>query len=77
MKAKIYVEEHETLEQAEETLEKALKVKKECSHGERYADKPLNDFHDLICQKHSNLVENILEEVKQEIIRDVSGRGHS
>ena len=74
MKVKINVEKGETLLEAEEKLEKALKAKKECSHGEQYCDPAVNEFHDFIESKHKQLVKKVLEDIKSEIQRDVNSR---
>lgn len=74
MKVKINLDKGETILQAEEKLEKALKAKKECSDGERYCDPAVNEFHELIESRHEALVQNILEQIKDEIVKDSQGR---
>lgn len=63
MKIKVELQKGETLEDAEELMEKALKAKSECDHGERYSDEALNEAHDLICSRFQNLLNNINLEV--------------
>lgn len=75
MKTKIVLERGETLQEAEEKLEKALKIKKECSHGEQYCDPVLNEFHDQIETEHKKLLEKLAEGVKAELEREVNGKG--
>lgn len=60
----------ETIEQAEENLEKALKAKKECSHGERYCDPAMNEALEHVEKRHADLLKSILEEITTEIERD-------
>ena len=67
MKIKIELEKDETLGDAEELMEKALKVKSECDHGERYSDEALNEAHDLICSRFQNLLNSIGSEVEEVI----------
>lgn len=71
MKAKIFLEKGETLVDAEETLEKALKRKQECSGGERYCDPAVNEFHDYVEERHESLVQNTLKDLTNAIERDV------
>jgi hypothetical protein len=75
VKFKITLEHDETIEQAEEFLEKSLAHKKECSE-ERYTDNFLNEFHSAICKKHHDLVYSIVKEIQEEIIHDVNKKGH-
>ena len=72
MRAKIYLEKGETLGDAEDQLEKALNVKKECSHGEQYCDPALNEFHDLIESKHKKMLKNVIGEIRGVVLKDIS-----
>ncbi len=74
MKVKITLDENETIEQADELLEKALVMKKDCSHGERYSDEYLNEFHEHVCKRHAELVNSLIEEVQQEIKQSVNAK---
>jgi hypothetical protein len=76
MKVKIFLDKSETLESAEEVLEKALHAKKECSSGEKYSDDVLNDFHDYICKKHEQLLHSVLADIRKEIETDVNLQAH-
>jgi hypothetical protein len=67
MKVKVELTNGETIEQADELLEKALKAKAEPSENERYADQHLNDFHDYINERHQRLVTSVLKEIEDEI----------
>lgn len=67
MKIKVELEKGETLTDAEELMEKALKVKSECDHGERYSDEALNEAHDLICSRFQSLLNSIGSEVEEVI----------
>lgn len=75
MKVKVNLDKGETLAQAEEKLEKALKAKKECIKGEQYCDPALNEFHEYVEAQHTDLIQNILSEIKQEIIKDLNSKG--
>jgi len=76
MKFKVELGKGETIEDAEKVLEKALNTKRECSHGEQYCDPALNEFHELVEARHKKLVEQILQDIKNEIDRDVYSKGH-
>lgn len=65
-----------SLVDTEEQLEKALKRKSECSHGERYADDAFNQFYDMICEKHEKLIKSIMEELETEIERHAGSKGN-
>jgi len=67
IKIKVELDKGATLTEAEELMEKALKVKSECDHGERYSDDALNEAHDLICSRFQNLLNSILLEVEEVI----------
>lgn len=69
MKVKIELEKDESIEDAEHFLVKSIRRKHECS-DERYSDEYLNQFHELICERHSQLVESILKEIEQEVLLD-------
>jgi hypothetical protein len=71
MKVRIDLQNGETLQDAEETLEKALKAKKECSEGERYADPVLNELHDSICDRHEELLTNLFQNIQSAIKEEV------
>lgn len=76
MKVKVNLENGETLEQAEEKLEKALKAKRECAHGEQYCDPAMNEFHDHIEARHKKVLERINQQIADEIKREVYSKGH-
>lgn len=76
MNVKITLEPGETMGQAEERLEKALKRKHECSNNERYCDPALNQFHDYVTDYHKRLVTGVIEELKAELIRDIHSRDY-
>ncbi len=65
MKIKVELEQGETLEDSEEFLAKALKIKSECDHGERYSDEAMNEAHELICSKFQSLLNSINSEVEE------------
>jgi len=67
MKVKITLEPGQTLTDAEEILEKASKLKKECSDTERYHDEPLNEFHDYVCSRNKSILDNLMEEIEAEL----------
>lgn len=75
MKTRVILEKGETLQEAEDRLEKALALKKECSHGEQYCDPALNEFHDNIETQHKELLAKLSEDIKAEIQRAVYGKG--
>lgn len=67
MKIKVFLDEHEHLSDAEDSLEKSLSAKKECSDGERYHDAPLNEFYDILCERHANMLNDLVKELELEI----------
>lgn len=71
MKVKIELDKHETIEQAEDFLEKSIQTKKECSE-ERYSSEFLNEFHDHVIQRHNKLLEDLMYQVDLEIKSDAS-----
>lgn len=71
MKIKVELEQGETIEDSEEFLAKALKVKSECDHGERYADDALNEAHDLICQRFDQMMQGLASNIK-DIVEDAT-----
>lgn len=71
MKVKVELDKHETIEQAEDFLEKSLQVKKECGE-ERYASEFLNEFHDHVCERHGKLIDDVLYQVALEIKSDAN-----
>jgi len=77
MKLRIELENGETSEQAEELLEKTVKAKmqsrKEYFKTERYADQAIEDFHQMVIDKHRKVIEKIIENVKAEITKDIRG----
>ena len=77
MRAKILLKKGETLQEAEDKLEKALKRKKECSHGEQYCDPALNEFHDMVDSEHKTLIDKIINEVKVEVQRHAGWHSNS
>jgi hypothetical protein len=72
MKINVELEDQETLEEAEEFMAKALKVKSECSHTEKYADPVMNEAHDLICQRFNELLNNVQTEIRELLNADQS-----
>jgi hypothetical protein len=70
MKIKVDLDKGETLEQADEQLEKALKAKKECVHGEQYDDDIYNALHEEICQHHSSKVLDVIKKELREVIKN-------
>jgi hypothetical protein len=64
MRIKVELDKGETLLDAEEFMEKALKAKSECDHGERYADDAMNKAHDLICQRFDDMMQEITNSIK-------------
>ena len=76
MKVRIELE-GETPEQAEELLEKTVKAKaqsrKDYFRTERYVDQAIEDFHQLVIDKHQKVVEDIIAEAKAEVLRDIRG----
>ncbi len=73
--SKIEIHSELSVEETDEALEKSLKRKRECSHGERYADKAFDDFHDSICEKHEKLVKKMTDEIMTELKRSASQKG--
>lgn len=76
MKLKILLDENETISEAEDFLEKSIKVKKECSHGEKYSNEYLNEMHDYIADRHEQLLEEILYQIELEIKSDAHKKRH-
>lgn len=76
MKVKVELEKHETLDEADELLEKALHAKHEDSHGERYADPILNEFHDYLNIMANQTLTRIKEQIEGELQRASSARYH-
>ena len=76
MKTKIQLEKGESLSVEEEKLEKALKAKKECSPGEQYCDPAVNEFHDLIAERHEKLVKSVVTSISIELERHLNSRGY-
>lgn len=72
MKINVELKPGENLADAEELMEKALKAKSECDHGERYTDEVMNEAHSLICDRFSSLLNNLQIEI-EEIVRDATG----
>lgn len=75
MKTKVYLNQGETLAEAEDKLEKALKAKKECAPGEQYCDPAVNEFHEVIEARHKLLMDKIVDDVRIEIQRHVNSKG--
>lgn len=75
MKVKINLEENETLEEAEQKLEKALKMKqqsrKEYFEAERYADQHVEDLHERVVKDHEELLKRLIDKVADEIKKDI------
>lgn len=67
MKVRVDLDKGETLEQAEEKLEKALeikrKVKEEQYARESYKDSHFDEFHDYLTSEHEKLASNVLAEI--------------
>lgn len=76
MKIKVELGQGESLADAEELMEKALKAKAECDHGERYSDDAMNEAHTLICARFNGLLNNLQTEI-EEILRDDTGTKNS
>jgi hypothetical protein len=72
MKIKVELQPGENLADAEELMEKALKAKSECDHGERYTDDAMNEAHSLICARFNGLLNNLQTDI-EEILRDATG----
>ena len=70
MKIKVHLDSNETIEDADEFLEKAVAAKKNVEYHERYTDEFLNDFHEYLNRKHHLLVQSIIQSVKEEIEHD-------
>jgi hypothetical protein len=76
MKIKVELEQNETIGDAEEVLQKALNVKQECDHGERYSDDAMNEAHTLICEQFDSLLTNLQQEIK-DIVKDATRTAHT
>lgn len=55
-------------------MEKSLRVKKECSHGEKYASNFLNEFHEYVCSQHATSLEELASKIAEEIRADAGKR---
>ncbi len=75
MRAKIQLSKGETLSEAEEKLEKAIKAKKECAPGEQYCDPAVNEFHESIELKHDQLIKGVLSDINIELQRHLNSKG--
>lgn len=67
MRVKIFPDEGQTQQQAEEQLEKAITIKRKAQE-ERYAKESyqndhLDQFHDLIMAAHKKVIESVVLEV--------------
>ena len=67
MKVKVELDSHESVEDAEEFLSKALSAKHDCSGGERYSDDWLNELESYVCSEHRKVLDRIAEEVAAEV----------
>jgi len=65
MKIKIDLEEGESLDDADEFLEKALKAKKKAPNPERYHDQAFEDFYQQINERHEDVLKNVALELKE------------
>lgn len=72
MKIKVELAEGETVEQADEFMAKAMAVRAECDHGERYSDDAMNEAHEHICGLFKNLTKDLNSTIK-DIIEDATG----
>lgn len=67
MKIKVNLEKGESIEDADQFLEKALKLKKDSKEPERYHDQAFEDFVSEIDVQHKKLLEDLLEDIKVEL----------
>lgn len=71
MKVRIELDENETVEEAEEALEKAIKSKiqsrNEYFAKERYADQHVEDFHEEIIKEHETLLKRLVDDIKHNV----------
>lgn len=67
MKVRVDLDKHESVEDAEELLTKAMTAKKECSGDERYHDDWLNQFEAHVLSEHKKLMDQISHEILAEI----------
>lgn len=67
MKVKIFPDKGQSVEEAEEQLEKALRIKRKTQDAqyakESYKDEHLDEFHDHIMDQHNDVIGNIFSEV--------------
>ena len=75
MKIKVHLEHDETIEDADDFLEKAVAAKKDVGYHERYTDEFLNDFHEYLLTKHHQFVQSIIQSIKEEIEHDANKKG--
>lgn len=68
MKVKIYPSKGQSLEEAEEQLEKALRIKRKAKDDqyakESYKDSHFDEFHDHVMNEHQKVISNIIIEVQ-------------
>lgn len=67
MKVQFHLDAGQTIAEAEDLMEKSLRIKKECSHEEKYASKFLNEFHEYVCSQHATSLEELTSKIKEEI----------
>lgn len=65
-----------SIEEAEDFLEKSLKIKKECSHEERYTSEFLNELHQHISDRHLKMLQDIIYQAGLEIQLDANKKRH-
>lgn len=66
MKVKVFLEEDETIFQAEEEIIKAFKDKHNCAK-ERYSDPAVEEFANSICKQHKDLLDNLVKDIQREL----------
>lgn len=68
MKIKVELEKGETLQQAEESLEKAVKAKIKSrakqDKNEKYVDEAVEDYHRIVVEHHQKLVNKVIKDIK-------------
>jgi hypothetical protein len=77
-KVKIYLDEGETLEEAEEDLQKALNFHSsgEIHDEDSYQDPAMRDLTNLLEQLHKKAYDNIIREVIQALDKDYTKNGN-
>jgi hypothetical protein len=79
MKVKVYPDQGQTKEEAEEMLEKAIATKQEAREDryarESYHNDHLDQFHDHVITLHERLVTNMVDEVQDLVKRSINYQG--